>query len=272
MAPSAAANVLGPRAAHSPNADDIHTTYWVMLIVATLLLVAIHVALIGALVRFRARRGRHPRRVVAGPRSIGLAAAPLAAVAVAIFVFGAVMSAQVEDVQPSEASAQSIAGSSGLVAQAGSLSIPSDAQPLRIRVVGQQWLWRFDYPLGDPGPPYDVYSFNQLVVPVDTTVILDVTSTDVVHRWFAPALGGQVDAVPGQTNETWFRADEVGVYPAESTSYSGTGYPAMRAWVQVVSPERYQQFVSTQKREIAASQDFVIKSLKQPTAPGEETP
>src|SRR5215218_9097421 len=110
MAPTAAANVLGPRAGHSPNADDIRTAYWVMLVVAGLLLVVIHVALIGALVRIRARRGRRPRRVVAGPRTIGLAAAPLAAVAVAIFVFGVVMSAQVEDVQPSE-SGQSIAGS-----------------------------------------------------------------------------------------------------------------------------------------------------------------
>ena len=54
--------------------------------------------------------------------------------------------------------------------------------------------------------------------PVDTTVVLHVTSTDVMHRWFVPALGGQVDAVPGKTAETWFRADREGVYRASRPS------------------------------------------------------
>ncbi len=57
------------------------------------------------------------------------------------------------------------------------------------------------------------------------------------HRWFIPTLGGQVDAIPGQDVGTWFRADEVGTYHGQSTSFSGSSYAAMRAWVHVVTPQ-----------------------------------
>ena len=67
FAAPAQATVFGPRAGHSPNADDIRTAYWVAIIVAALLVVAIHVFLGAALLRFRARRGRTPRRFAAGP-------------------------------------------------------------------------------------------------------------------------------------------------------------------------------------------------------------
>ena len=60
-----------------------------------------------------------------------------------------------------------------------------------------------------------------------------------MHRWFIPALGGQVDAVPGKTAETWFRADREGVYQGQSTFFSGSAYSVMRAWVRVVSPDAY---------------------------------
>jgi len=84
----AAASVLGPRAAHSPNADDIRTAYWVAIIVAALLIVAVHVFLIGALLRYRARRGRSPQRFTAGARAFVRPVVPLVAVVVGLFVFG----------------------------------------------------------------------------------------------------------------------------------------------------------------------------------------
>ena len=128
------------------------------------------------------------------------------------------------------------------------LSVPSDAKPLKINVIGQRWLWRFEYPGGRPGDR--VFSYGELVVPVDTTVLLHVTSTDVIHRWFIPALGGQVDAVPGDTADTWFRADREGIYHGQSTSFSGTSYAAMRAWVRVVSAHAYQQFIQQKRSEL----------------------
>jgi cytochrome c oxidase subunit 2 len=258
LAAPAQATVFGPRASHSPNADDIRTAYWVAIAVAAILVVAIHVFLISALIRFRAQRGRVPRRFVAAPGALRRPAVPLAAVALALFVFGIVMTSHARDVQPS--GSEGLGAQANLVAQVGSMNVPPDSKPLQINAIGQRWLWRFEY--GSPEPPAKVFSYNELVVPVDTTVLLHVQSTDVLHRWFIPALGGQVDAIPGQVNDTWFRADHEGVYPGQSTSFSGTSYAVMRAWVRVVSPQQYQQFVVRKRKEIKSAQASVQSQVE----------
>lgn len=257
FATPAGASVLGPTAGHSPNADDIRTAYWVAIVIAAILIVAVHAVLIAALVRFRARRGRSPRRFTAGARAFLRPAAPLVAVAVGLFVFGVVMMTQTRDVQAT--GSEGLGADSDLVAQVNGLSIPPDSHPLNVNVVGQRWLWRFEYPGGRPGDR--IFSYGQLVVPVDTTVLLHVTSTDVTHRWFVPALGGQVDAIPGQDAGTWFRADETGTYRGQSMSFSGSSFAVMRAWVHVVTPQAYQQFIANKRRQLAAAQDYVEKKL-----------
>jgi cytochrome c oxidase subunit 2 len=257
FAAPAAASIFGPRAGHSPNADDIRTAYWVAIVIAALLIVVVHVFLIAALVRFRARRGRSPRRFTAGARAFVRPAAPLVAIAVGLFVFGVAMTTKAREVQAT--GSEGLGADSDLVAQVNGLSIPPDSKPLNINVIGQRWLWRFEYPGGAPGNR--IFSYGELVVPVDTTVLLHLTSSDVTHRWFIPALGGQVDALPGQDVGTWFRADEVGTYRGQSTSFSGTSYAVMRAWVHVVTPQAYQQFISGKRDQLAAAQDYVVKKL-----------
>jgi cytochrome c oxidase subunit 2 len=264
LAAPAQATVFGPRAGHSPNADDIRTAYWVAIAIAALLVIAVHGFLIAAIVRFRARRGRTPRRFAAGPGAFMRPAAPLVLVAVGIFVFGIVMAGKARDVQPT--GSEGLGASRSLVAQVGALSVPSDAKPLAINAIGQQFLWRFEYPGGRPGDR--VFSYGELVVPVDTAIILHVTSTDVIHRWFIPALDGQVDAVPGKTSDTWFRADREGVYRGQSTSFSGTSYSAMRAWVRVVSPNAYRQYVLKKRDDLAAAQRYVQQKVTQNAIPG----
>jgi cytochrome c oxidase subunit 2 len=267
LAAPAGASIFGPRAAHSPNADDIRTAYWVAIVIAALLIVAVHVFLIAALVRFRARRGRSPRVFTAGARAFVRPAAPLAAVAVGLFVFAIVMMSDAREVQAT--GSEGLGADSDLVAQVNGLSIPPDSEPLNINVIGQRWLWRFEYPGGAPGNR--IFSYGELVVPVDTTVLLHLTSTDVTHRWFIPALGGQVDAIPGQDVGTWFRADEVGTYEGQSTSFSGSGFAAMRAWVRVVTPSEYEQFIADKRKQLEAAQAYVQKKLGE-TAPAGATP
>jgi len=262
LAAPAGASILGPTAGHSPNADDIRTAYWVAIVIAALLIVAVHAFLIVALLRFRARRGRSPHVFTAGARAFVRPAAPLVAVAVGLFVFGIVMMTRARDVQAT--GSEGLGADSNLVAQVNGLSIPPTSKPLNINVIGQRWLWRFEYPGGRPGDR--VFSYGQLVVPVDTAVLLHLTSTDVTHRWFIPALGGQVDALPGQDVGTWFRADEVGTYHGQSMSFSGSGFAAMRAWVRVVTPEEYQQFIADKREQLTAAQDYVQKKLNE-TAP-----
>ena len=256
--------MLGPRAGHSPNADDIRTAYWVAIIVGALLIVVVHAFLVAALVRYRARRGRSPQRFTAGARAFVRPTVPLIAVVVGLFVFGVVMMSKARDVQAT--GSDGLNADADLLAQVNGLSIPPSAHPLNINVVGQRWLWRFEYPGGRPGDR--IFSYSELTVPVDTTVLLHLTSTDVTHRWFIPALGGQIDAIPGQDATTWFRADQVGTYHGQSMSFSGSGFTAMRGWVHVVTPQEYQQFIARKRADLARAQKDVVKALGESSTTG----
>jgi cytochrome c oxidase subunit II len=116
-------------------------------------------------------------------------------------------------------------------------------------------VWRFEYPDG-------TFSFHDLVVPVDTTVVLQLDSTDVVHRWWIPELGGKFDAVPGRTNQTWFRADEEGTYDGQSAAFSGAGYATMRARVVVVSVPEYKAWLDRQSEDLQQAQEAVQRRVQ----------
>ena len=132
--------------------------------------------------------------------------------------------------------------------------------PLKIEATGQQWLWRYDYPNG-------AFSYYKLVVPVDTTVELDLISTDVIHTWDVPELVPKRDAVPGKINHVVFRADEEGTFDGQSATFSGQAYAAMRTEVEVVSPEAYEAFIEQQKSEIQAAQDRVVGLIESGNIP-----
>lgn len=245
---------LAPEDGASPNADDTTAIYWVMLIVAAVIVVAVNLALVVAVVRFRARRGREATRVRAGRRVHARVTALLAVVATAIFVVGIIFTSQVRDVEPS--GPDGLQAASTRTAQLGVSPPAGDGQPLSILVSGQQWLWRYEYPDG-------TFSYYELVVPVDTTVMLELDSTDVVHRWWVPALGGKFDATPGRDNQAWFKAEEEGVYEGRSAQFSGPGYATMRARVRVVSVPEYEAWLDQQKADIQEAQEAVQERVQQ---------
>lgn len=248
LAPAANAIPLAPEAPHSPNAEDLRTAYWGVVIVATILMLAINAALIAAIVRFRAARGRAAAQVRGGRRVQGRVAAMMGAIALAIFVFGVIVTVKARDLEAS--GPEGLQASSLRTAQLGLEPPAGEDDPLTIQVAGQQWLWRYEYPDGS-------FSYYDLVVPVDTTVVLQLDSTDVVHRWWVPALGGKFDAVPGRANTTWFKADEVGVYEGQSAAFSGPGYPTMRARVEVLSVPDYEAWLDEQAADIQQAQEAI---------------
>jgi cytochrome c oxidase subunit II len=258
--PAAAQAVpFGPESGRSPNADDTTTVYWVMFVLVVVIVAAVNLALIAAVVRFRARRGRVPARVRGGRRVQPRAAALLTLLAVVVFVVGIVSTTRVLDVEPS--GPEGLEASSARTAQLD-LSLPEgDSAPLTILASGQQWVWRYEYPDG-------TFSFYELVVPVDTAVVLRLDSTDVVHRWWVPELGGKFDAVPGRDNQTWFKAEEEGVYEGQSAAFSGPGYATMRARVRVVSAPEYEAWLEQQSADIQDAQEAVQKRIQQLGGPG----
>jgi cytochrome c oxidase subunit 2 len=254
----AAANVISPEAPHSPNAADGETLYWIGLAAIMALIVAVNAALLLTVRRYRSERGRRPRQLRSGRGLQVKAGAALGGLALALLVVSLVFT---ESARKAPESGPGGLQASDTVFAQRSLSLPEgDSAPLRIHATGQQWIWRYDYPNG-------AFSYYELVVPVDTTVVLDLVSTDVAHSWFVPELSGKFDAVPGKLNNVFFRADEEGVYEGRSAMFSGAGYAAMRTEVRVVSPEEYEAYTDALKRDIEAAQQAVAEQIA-----GEETP
>ncbi|HEX6687769.1 MAG TPA: hypothetical protein VF085_03795 [Solirubrobacterales bacterium] len=232
---------MGP---HSPGTDQIDTLLWIGFVAATILVVAIVGGLLYALRRYREERGVEPRQVTGGRRIQLRVGAALGVFAAAILVLSIVYTDKARETPTTGAAGLQVAHS----------------EPLRIETTGQQWLWRYDY-------PNEAFSYYKLVVPVDTTVELDLVSTDVIHTWDVPDLAGKRDAVPGKTNRVVFRADEEGSYFGQAATLSGQAYAAMRTEVEVVSPEKYEAFIKTQKSDIQAAQDRVVGLIENGETP-----
>jgi heme/copper-type cytochrome/quinol oxidase subunit 2 len=296
VAAPAAAVQLGPESPHSPNAEDMSTAYWVMLVLTVAVVVVVNVALIGALVRFRERRGRAPERIAAGRRVISRVAAVLALPALAIFIFGIVITDSARTVEPS--GPDGLSAAAARTAQVGvkgvsvqettaadeaalseeppggetAVAIPAEGEPLEIDAIGQQWLWRFEYPGGVPGQR--TFSYGELTVPIDTAVVVNITSTDVIHGWWVPSLTGQVQAVPGTVAQTWFKADELGVFEGRPTIFNGTAYPAMTPRIRVVEATEYEAYVEGLADDLAEAQSIVraeASAAAEAVAAAEET-
>ncbi len=211
---------------------------------AAIVVVAINVALFAAVRRNRAERGATARQVSGSGRIQFRVGAMLTAFAALIFVLSIVFTDKARETPAT--------GSAGLAA--------AKTKPLTIDATGQQWLWRYDYPNGS-------FSYYKLVVPVDTAVVLNLLSTDVVHTWDVPDLAGKRDAVPGKTDKVVFRADEEGNFRGQSATLSGQAYAAMRTEVEVVSPQAYEDFVKEQKSDIEAAQDRVVGLIEHGEVP-----
>jgi cytochrome c oxidase subunit 2 len=238
-------------APHSPGTEQIETLVWVGFLAGAILIVAVNLGLVYALRRYRDERGAEPRQV-SGGRGIQIrVGGALAVFAAALLIVSIVLTDKAREAPAT--------GPAGLES--------AKSEPLRIEATGQQWLWRYDY-------PNEAFTYYQLVVPVDTTVRLDLVSTDVVHTWFVPELAGKRDAVPGKVNPVIFRADEEGLFEGSSATLSGQGYASMRTAVKVVSPEEYEAFIEAQKADIQAAQDEVVAQIEAKQTPTEtdETP
>lgn len=231
-------------APHSPGTDQIDTLLWIGFVAAAFAVVLVNAGLVYALRRYRAKRGAAARQATGGRRVQLRVGGALTLFATAILVLSIIYTGKARQTPAT--------GPAGIQV--------AHSEPLKITVTGQQWLWRYDY-------PNKAFSYFKLVVPVDTAVVLDLVSTDVVHTWDVPALAGKRDAVPGKVNRVVFRADEEGTYFGQAATFSGEAYAAMRTEVDVVSPEEYEAFVEAQKNSIQTAQDRVVGLIGSGKAP-----
>jgi cytochrome c oxidase subunit 2 len=202
LAPSAFAGFITPKEGGSPNADQIASLYKVILYIAAVVFVIVEGALLYSVYKFRARRGTVAAQVHGNTRlEIGwTVAAALILVALTVVTFIKLPSI----INPPDSSAN------GLVLSASvSRPTPPNGKSVTICVQGRQYIWRYTYGNNCLNGAFSAklpYSYQTMYAPADTTVILDIQSTDVIHSWWIPSLGGKVDAVPGYTTYTWFKA------------------------------------------------------------------
>jgi cytochrome c oxidase subunit 2 len=98
-----------------------------------------------------------------------------------------------------------------------------------------------------------------VVVPVDKTVVMQVTGADVIHSWTIPAFGVKQDAVPGRIGQLWFKAEKEGIYFGQCSELCGKSHAYMPITVKVVSEEAYQRWL-----EGAKNGNVQLSSLAKP--------
>ncbi|WP_297580328.1 cytochrome c oxidase subunit II [Devosia sp.] len=154
----------------------------------------------------------------------------------------------------------------------GEVEVP--AASITVKATGEQWYWNYEYVDEEvafdsnilseaeiaerkPGQPRLLAVDNELVVPVNTTVRLEVTAspTGVIHAFAVPSFGIKIDAVPGRLNETWFNARETGIYYGQCSELCGKDHAYMPIAVRVVTTEEYEAFIAAYKesRDYAAA-------------------
>jgi cytochrome c oxidase subunit 2 len=240
-----------PQSGGSPNADEIASLYKIILYIAIVIFIAVEGALVYTLVKYRKRKGAVAAQIHGNTRlEIGwTVGAALILVVLTVVTF--VKLSAIQDPPNSGPEGEQIASNGTLYASADR-HLPPNGKALNINVIGRQYIWQFVYPganeadgLGAP------YSYEELVVPTETTVSLDVVSEDVVHSWWVPALGGKVQAVPGYHSYTWFKIPKPGIYRGQCANLCGRGHARMIATVKAVPPAQFEAWLAYQKKLIA---------------------
>lgn len=223
--PAVAAAAYGgfqPQHAHSPQVEHINTAYWVIFGFTTAIFVIVTSALAVFVFRYRSR-GR--ARTVEGSQVHGNTKLELIWTVIPVIILaiiGAVIFIELPKITPPAKAAST----------------------LEITVEGHQFYWQFDYPDGSS-------TINDLYVPVDRDVRLTVVSSDVVHSFWVPQLLGKLQAIPGRTNHTGFRADKTGTYLGYCGLICGPFHAKMHTRVIVVDPASYESTLAAKTTRAA---------------------
>jgi cytochrome c oxidase subunit 2 len=278
LAPAASADLLSPESGGSPNADDIDTLYWIIFAIATVIFVGVEGLLVYTLVRFKARKGAVAAQIRGNTRlEIGWTVGA----AVILVILAAVTFVKLDDIRnPPLSGPDGAQLADGVLVADSSRRLPPDGKSLNICVNGQQYVWRYTYAQDCENAPLNsLFSYEEMVVPVNTSVTLDIYSQDVIHSWWIPELGGKKDATPGYTNYTWFKVpgkfgeNEGGtVFYGQCAELCGRNHANMTARVRAVSVQEYEAWVAQRKRDIEDANKAAEAQRKQFETPAESNP
>jgi len=209
----------------SPNADRINDAYnWVVIFTGAVFLL-VQISLVWFIIRYRRRRRA---RTVEGAQIHGNTNLELAWTLAPALILVAI-------------------GSYVFYKLPGIENVPSANAAggrLDVQVDGYRYYWNYEYPNG-------VIAVDTLRAPLDQNVRLQIAAPDfeVIHSWWIPALGGKRDAIPGVTNELWFRARLPGTYRGQCAEFCGIQHARMEAAVEVLPREEFDRWLEDEDRE-----------------------
>jgi cytochrome c oxidase subunit 2 len=210
----------------SPQGQDVHQLYVIILILAAPVFIGVEAALIWCIVRYRKRSDDPAPQTVGGSRSLGVFFVIPAVIVAVLFPFGETTLLRIERTEPPQ---------------------------VQIRVEGFQWQWTFLYlQEGIFVSGKTLVKPAEMVVPVDEPVRITLTSRDVIHSFFVPDLLFKRDAIPGRTSTFEFTPTELGTFRAQCAEFCGLWHSKMTFDVKVVSSLDYQAWIK-QQRKAAAS-------------------
>lgn len=149
---------------------------------------------------------------------------------------------------------------------------PPEEPALTLKATGNQWNWDYEYQVEEPlsfnsamladtdraaagkedrgAYPRLLAVDNEMVVPVNVTVRVLVTAADVIHAFAMPAFGVKTDAVPGRTNEIWFKARKEGLYYGQCSELCGKDHAYMPIAIRVVTDAQYQTWLAAARGDL----------------------
>jgi cytochrome c oxidase subunit II len=261
LAQSASAACCTLKSGGSPNANSISSLYNIIFYISIVVFLGVTGFVVYSVWAFRAHKNPVALQVHGNTRlELGLTAtAALILVVIATVTF--IKLPSIVNPPNSDASANAVLSASLTAPN------PPDGHKLTICVTGRQFIWRYTYSVGNTSCNSKSlvtfikklpYSYTQMVVPAGETVNLVIQSSDVIHAWWIPALGGKVDAVPGFTTYAWFKALHANeLYHGQCAQLCGRQHAYMVATVKVVTPQQYTAWIKQQTAAIAEQNNQV---------------
>ncbi|WP_092238194.1 cytochrome c oxidase subunit II [Bradyrhizobium sp. Gha] len=146
---------------------------------------------------------------------------------------------------------------------------------LTIKATGKQWYWSYAYPdngkfefdslMAQDKQPRLLGVDNEMVVPVNKVIRVQVTGADVIHAFALPAFGVKIDAIPGRLNETWFKATKTGMFYGQCSELCGKDHAFMPIAIRVVNDQEFASWVESAKKKYASGDTSTFASAAGPT-------
>lgn len=129
---------------------------------------------------------------------------------------------------------------------------------LRVHVVGKQWWWEVRYER--PGQAEAVVLANEIRMPTNRAVELVLSTTDVIHSFWAPSLAGKVDMIPGRTTRLRLQTSEEGTFRALCAEYCGGQHALMALYVVTQDASDFDAWLGRQALPVSEPTDPFLKT------------